>query len=82
MARWDAARRIPPSRAASAGAAIRSTLRCAHLNDRRSGGSAAQPEPLRKISAIEIIPGVGHFPQLEAAQTVNRLITEFAAACR
>jgi pimeloyl-ACP methyl ester carboxylesterase len=26
---------------------------------------------------IEIVPGVGHFPQLEAAATVNRLIAEF-----
>ena len=27
---------------------------------------------------IEIVPGVGHFTQLEAAETVNRLIAEFA----
>ena len=27
---------------------------------------------------VEIVPGVGHFPQLEAAATVNRLIADFA----
>lgn len=31
---------------------------------------------------IEVLPGVGHFAQLEAAAEVNRLIAEFAAACR
>lgn len=31
---------------------------------------------------IRIIPGVGHFPQLEAPQRVNQLIAEFAAARR
>ena len=31
---------------------------------------------------IEIVPGVGHFTQIEAAKTVNRLIKEFAAVCR
>lgn len=31
---------------------------------------------------IEIVPGVGHFPQLEAAALVNRLIAGFAAARR
>jgi pimeloyl-ACP methyl ester carboxylesterase len=30
-----------------------------------------------KASRIEIIPGVGHFPQLEAPERVNRLIEEF-----
>jgi pimeloyl-ACP methyl ester carboxylesterase len=31
---------------------------------------------------IEVIAGVGHFPQLEAAEQVNRLISDFAAAGR
>lgn len=31
---------------------------------------------------IEVISGVGHFPQLEAAEKVNRLISDFAAAGR
>lgn len=31
---------------------------------------------------IEVIPGVGHFTQLEAAHEVNRLIGEMAAARR
>lgn len=33
-------------------------------------------------AGIRIIPGVGHFPQLEAPQQVNQLIAEFAAARR
>jgi pimeloyl-ACP methyl ester carboxylesterase len=28
---------------------------------------------------IEIVPGVGHFTQLEAVERVNRLIGDFAA---
>jgi pimeloyl-ACP methyl ester carboxylesterase len=35
-----------------------------------------------KNVTIEIIPGLGHFPQLEAAAKVNRLISDFAAAGR
>jgi pimeloyl-ACP methyl ester carboxylesterase len=27
---------------------------------------------------VAIVPGVGHFPQLEAPETVNRLIADFA----
>ena len=30
---------------------------------------------------VEIVTGVGHFPQIEAPQRVNALIEEFAAAC-
>jgi pimeloyl-ACP methyl ester carboxylesterase len=29
---------------------------------------------------VEIIPGVGHFTQLEAAQTVNQLLEDFVAS--
>jgi len=36
--------------------------------------SASTKVPSAKI---EIISGVGHFPQLEAAETVNRLIAGF-----
>ena len=28
---------------------------------------------------IEIIPGIGHFPQLEAPEKVNALLADFAA---
>ena len=31
---------------------------------------------------IEVLPGLGHFPQIEAAQAVNRLISGFAAGGR
>jgi len=31
---------------------------------------------------IEVLPGLGHFPQLEAADAVNRLISDFAAGGR
>ena len=33
---------------------------------------------LAPSARVEIVPGVGHFPQLEAAATVNRLIADFA----
>ena len=33
-------------------------------------------------AAVEIIPGVGHFTQIEAAAEVNRLIADFAVARR
>ena len=31
---------------------------------------------------IEVLPGLGHFPQIEAAERVNRLISGFAAGGR
>jgi pimeloyl-ACP methyl ester carboxylesterase len=31
---------------------------------------------------LEVLAGCGHFPQLEAAERVNRLISDFAAAGR
>jgi pimeloyl-ACP methyl ester carboxylesterase len=31
---------------------------------------------------IEVLPGRGHFAQLEAPQRVNQLIAEFASALR
>jgi len=33
-----------------------------------------------KASRIEIVPGVGHFPQIEAPERVNQLIGAFAAS--
>jgi pimeloyl-ACP methyl ester carboxylesterase len=49
----------------------------------REGESSPWLDLLRaKASRIEVIPGVGHFPQLEAPQRVNQLIAEFAAARR
>jgi pimeloyl-ACP methyl ester carboxylesterase len=35
-----------------------------------------------KNPRIEVLPGLGHFPQLEAADAVNRLISGFAAGGR
>lgn len=88
MARWDAGEMDAALAAVRAPLlAIQSTTRDAQL--RRSPLKAGETSPWldllkNKISdlKIEIVPGVGHFPQLEAAQTVNRLITELAAACR
>jgi pimeloyl-ACP methyl ester carboxylesterase len=36
---------------------------------------------LAPSTRIEIVTGVGHFPQLEAPDEVNRLIADFAAVC-
>ncbi len=36
---------------------------------------------LAPSSRIEIVAGVGHFPQLEAPEEVNRLIADFASVC-
>jgi pimeloyl-ACP methyl ester carboxylesterase len=67
--------------------AIQSTTRDAQL--RRSPLKPGETSPwldlLKKTISdlkIDIVPGVGHFPQLEAAQTVNRLIRDFLAAHR
>ena len=87
MARWDAG-----EMEAALGAvrsplmAIQSTSRDAQLRRRplKPGDTSPWLDLLReKIrgARIEIIPGVGHFPQLEAPDTVNRLIREFAANC-
>ncbi len=88
MARWDAGEMDAALAAVrSPLLAIQSTTRDAQL--RRSplkpGETSHWLDLLKKKISdlkIEIVPGVGHFPQLEAAQTVNRLITELAAACR
>ena len=36
---------------------------------------------LAPSTRIEVLPGVGHFPQLEAPEEVNRLLADFAAVC-
>jgi pimeloyl-ACP methyl ester carboxylesterase len=88
MGRWDASQmeaaleavRVPML-------AIQTTTRDAQL--RRSplkrGDTSPWLELLRqKVSQarIEIIPDTGHFPQIEAAEEVNRLIADFLAARR
>jgi len=88
MARWDAGEMDAALAAVrSPLLAIQSTTRDAQL--RRSPLKPGQTSPwldlLREKCSdlkIEIVPGVGHFPQLEAADTVNRAIAEFAAAHR
>jgi pimeloyl-ACP methyl ester carboxylesterase len=88
MARWDATYvedvlaglRVPVM-------AIQST----YLNAQRkrlplaTGQSSPWLELLKKKTKnprIEVLSGLGHFPQLEAAEKVNRLISDFAAAGR
>jgi pimeloyl-ACP methyl ester carboxylesterase len=83
MARWDAAEMDGALAAVrSPLLVIQSTTRDAQL--RRSPLKAGETSPWlahleKKISGlkIEIVTGVGHFPQLEAADTVNRLIAGF-----
>jgi pimeloyl-ACP methyl ester carboxylesterase len=88
MARWDAASmdaalaavRVPML-------VIQSTTRSADLTRAplRQGDTTPYLDLLRervKQARIEIVPDTGHFTMLEAAETVNRLISEFAAARR
>jgi pimeloyl-ACP methyl ester carboxylesterase len=88
MARWDATYveqvlaglRVPLM-------AIQTT----YLNAERkrlplaTGQSSPWLDLLKKINPafrVEVLPGLGHFPQLEAADAVNRLISGFAAGGR
>jgi pimeloyl-ACP methyl ester carboxylesterase len=83
MARWDAGEMDAALAAVrSPLMAIQSTTRDAQL--RRSPLKPGETSPwldlLKKTISdlkIDIVPGVGHFPQLEAAETVNRLIAGF-----
>ena len=88
MARWDAARMDAALAAVKVPVlAMQSTTRNADLKRSmlKAGESSPYLDLLRqalKDVRIEVIPGVGHFTQLEAAPLVNRLISEFAAAGR
>lgn len=88
MARWDAARMDAALAAVKVPVlAIQSTTRNADLKRSmlKAGESSPYLDLLRqalKDVRIEVLPGVGHFTQLEAAPVVNRLISEFAAAGR
>jgi pimeloyl-ACP methyl ester carboxylesterase len=68
--------------------AIQSTTRDPKTSKRsplRAGETSPWLDLLRgriKNAKIEIVPGVGHFAQLEAAGRVNALVREFAASCR
>jgi pimeloyl-ACP methyl ester carboxylesterase len=83
MARWDAAEMDAALAAVRAPLlAIQSTTRDAQL--RRSALKAGQSSPYldlirSKVSGarIEVLAGVGHFAQIEAADEVTRLIGDF-----
>ncbi len=83
MARWDAATMDAALAAVQAPVlVIQTTTRNAEL--KRSMLKAGESSPYLdmlhralKSVRVEVIPGVGHFPQLEAADTVNRLIRDF-----
>jgi pimeloyl-ACP methyl ester carboxylesterase len=88
MARWDAAEMDAALAAVRAPLmAIQSTTRDPVLLKRtplKAGDTSPWLDLLRKAvpgAQIEIIPGVGHFTQLEAADEVNRLIAAFATKC-
>ena len=84
MARWDAATLEP------ALAAVRAPVLVIQTTSRGADGKRAPLQEgertpwLDLLSArlknvrIEVLPGLGHFPQLEAPERVNRLIAEFA----
>jgi len=84
MARWDAAEMDAALAAVRAPLlAIQSTTRDAQL--RRSPLKAGQSTPYLDLirgavpgARIAVVPGTGHFTQIEAADAVNRLIAEFA----
>jgi len=84
MARWDA------SRVVTALAAVRSPLLAIQSTTmsperKRSPMHAGQASPWLDLlrahvpaARVEILPGLGHFPQIEAAERVNALLSEFA----
>jgi pimeloyl-ACP methyl ester carboxylesterase len=83
-ARWDAGTLEPALAAVRAPVlVIQTTTRDAQTGKRgplRAGQSTPWLELLKgklKDVRIEVLPGLGHFPQLEAPERVNRLIAEF-----
>ncbi|HEX9397757.1 MAG TPA: alpha/beta hydrolase [Burkholderiales bacterium] len=83
MARWDAAKMDAALAAVKAPVlVIQSTTRNAQLQRSmlKAGESSPYLDLLRgalKNLRIEVVPGVGHFTMLEAADMVNRLIRNF-----
>ena len=83
MARWDAAT------LEAALAAVRAPVLVIQTTSRgadgkraplKAGESTSWLDLLRERlqrATIEVLPGLGHFPQLEAPERVNRLIAEF-----
>ena len=83
-ARWDAGTLEPALAAVRAPVlVIQTTTRDAQTGKRgpmRAGQTSPYLELLKKQIRdvrIEILPGLGHFPQLEAPERVNRLVEEF-----
>jgi pimeloyl-ACP methyl ester carboxylesterase len=88
MARWDAAKMDASLAAVRAPVlVIQSTTRNAELKRSmlKAGESSPYLDLLKqalKDVRIEVVPGVGHFTQLEAAGQVNRLISSFAGTLK
>jgi pimeloyl-ACP methyl ester carboxylesterase len=87
MVAWDAANM---ERALSTLAAPLLVIQSTNVNAQRVrvALSADETTPwldlvrrLAPSTRVEIVTGVGHFPQLEAPQTVNQLIGDFASVC-
>jgi len=81
MVRWDATQLEPALAALPAPLMV---IQSTWINAERQrlplkeGQSSPWLDLLRpKASKIHVVPGVGHFPQLEAPERVNRLIEEF-----
>jgi pimeloyl-ACP methyl ester carboxylesterase len=86
MARWDAAQMDAAFATVRAPLmVIQTTTRNAELKRMplKAGETSPWLDYVRaKIPAarIEVLPGLGHFAQLEAPQRVNQLIAEFAVS--
>ena len=87
MITWDAANM---ERALSTLAAPLLVIQCTNVNAQRVrvGLSPDESTPwldlvkrLAPSTRIEILSGLGHFPQLEAPEQVNQLLGDFAAVC-
>ena len=82
-ARWDAGSLEPALAAVRAPVLVIQTTTRDPQTGKRGPMQAGQTSPWLELLKerlkdvkIEIIPGVGHFPQLEAPDEVNRLIAE------
>jgi len=82
-ARWDAGTLEPALAAVRAPVLVIQTTTREPATGKRGPMQAGQTSPwlelLRKSvnAKIEVLPNLGHFPQLEAPERVNRLIEEF-----
>jgi len=88
MARWDAAVLETALAAVRAPVLIIQTT-ARNAQGQRSPLEAGQTSPWLELLKqklqtvkIEVLPGLGHFPQLEAPERVNALISGFAAGRR